>query len=148
MLKPAKFLVHAAVNGKQVSFFTPPHDEPDFPWVDVEELTAAFLDEEAAARMAQHAQAFDRENRAVATARNGNRIATIICHAMAQGLCGAIDQWNGHSDDDDDEGPAHRAYCLAAGLTASKHWPLDFKGMFAAFSNVGGPFMRGMRAAE
>lgn len=40
-LKPAKILATTEINGKPVSFFTPPHAEPDFPWVDVQELAAA-----------------------------------------------------------------------------------------------------------
>lgn len=144
MPKPSKLLTRAMIDGKPVSFFSPPHDEPDFPWVDAEELASAFLDAEAAARLTQHAQAFDGENRTVATAVNGDRIATIICHAMAQGLCGAIDHWNGHAPSEDG-GPAAKAYGIAAAVTAADHWPLSFPDIIAAFHNNGGPFMRSMR---
>lgn len=141
-LRPAKVLTVADINGKPVTFFSPPHTAPDFPWVDVEQLAAAFLDDEAARRMVTHAQNFDRRHRSVVTAVNGDRIATIFCHAMAQGLCGAIDQWNGFAGgDDDDDGPAFKEYCLAAGITAAKHWPLDFPDMIHAFRNPGGPFL-------
>lgn len=145
MLKPAKFLATSQINGRPVSFFTPPHDEPDFLWVDVQELTKAFMDDEAAARMVQHAQAFDPDNRAVATAVNGDRIATIVCHAMAQGLCGAIDLWNGAVLDEDEHGPAHSEYSFALATTANQYAPLDFHEIIAAYKNVGGPFMRSMR---
>lgn len=138
-----RFLARADVNGKSVSFFSPPHAEPDFPWVDVEELAAAFLETEAAKRMVQHAHDFDRDNRPVTTARNGDKIATIIPHAFAQGLCGAIDHWNGFAEKDEyDTGPAHNAYCQTAGHVALDHWPLDFDQLIHAFHNHGGPFLK------
>lgn len=133
------------VNGKQVSVFKPPHDEPDFPWVDVEELAAAFLPPDAAARMVGHSQRFGDDARVVSTARNGDRIATIFCHAMAQGLCGAIDQWSGlQPEDEDDTGPAHNEYCARLGIFAADHWPLSFDQIIHAFHNPGGKFMKGM----
>lgn len=133
------------LNGKQVSVYKPPHDEPDFPWVDVEELASAFLEDDAAKRMVAHSQRFGDEVRAVATVKNGDRIATIFCHAMAQGLCGAIDQWNGFKpEDDDDTGPAHNSYCFALGRFTADHWPMSFDQMFHAVRNPGGKFMKGM----
>lgn len=83
-----RFLTRADINGQPVSFFSPPHTAPDFPWVDVEELAAAFLDVDAAKRMVQHAHNLDRDSRPVTTARNGDKIATIFPHALAQGLIG------------------------------------------------------------
>lgn len=143
-MNTSKFLARTEINGSAVSFFSPPHAEPDFPWVDVEELAAAFLDAAPAKRMVEHAHNFDREHRPVTTARNGDRIATIIPHAFAQGLCGAIDQWSGFvASDDDDGGPAFSAYCLAAGKVAVEHWPLDFEQIIHAFRNQGGHFLRG-----
>ncbi len=139
----SRFLTQADINGRQVSFFSPPHTEPDFPWVDVEELAAAFLEPDAAKRMVQHTHNFDRNNRPVTTARHGDKIATIIPHAFAQGLCGAIDQWDGFVKKDEDEtGPAHDAYCRAAGHVAADHWPLDLDQLIHAFHNPGGPFLR------
>jgi len=140
-----RLLTSADVNGRDVSFFSPPHPQPDFPWVDVEDLAAAFLDAEAAKRMVQHAHAFDRDKRPVTTARNGDKIVTIIPHALAQGLCGAIDQWQGFvGKDEDDTGPAYDAYCRAAGVVAADHWPLDFDQMIYAFRHPGGPFLEGV----
>lgn len=143
-MSAARLLIKASVNGREVSFFTPPHDEPDFLWVDIEELAGAFLDPEGAKRMVQHTQNFDRDRRPMTTAQNGNRIATIVPHAFAQGLCGAIDQWNGfvRDDEEDDAGPAHQEYCLVAGTVAAEHWPLSFEEIFHAFKNPGGPFLR------
>lgn len=141
-----RFLTRADINGQSVSFFSPPHTAPDFPWVDVEELSAAFLDAEAAKRMVQHAHNFDRDSRPVTTARNGDKIATIVPHALAQGLCGAIDQWNGFiGEDEDDTGPAYDAYCRAAGHAMADHWPLELDQLIHALHNPGGPFMKGDR---
>lgn len=141
-----RLLARAQINGKSVAFFAPPHTEPDFPWVDIEELAKAFLDKGAAKRMVQHAHNFDRDHRPVATAKNGNKIATIIPHAFAQGLCGAIDQWTGFVSNDEDTGPAHAAYCTAAGIVAADHWPLSIDQMIHAFHNPGGPFLKGGRS--
>lgn len=138
-----KLLARADINGQSVSFFSPPHAEPDFPWVDIEELAGAFLDAEGAKRMVQHVHNFDRDHRPVATAQNGDRIATIAPHAIAQGLCQAIDQWSGFvANDDEDNGPAFWAYCAKAGVIAADHWPMDFADLIHAFKNPGGPFMR------
>lgn len=137
----------ATIRGKEVSFFEPPHkDGPDFPWVDVKELAGAFLPPEAAVRMVEHAQRFGGDGeRVVTVARNGDDIATIACHAMAQGLCGAIDLWGGFkAKDADDNGPAHWEYCIAAGRFAADNWPLSFEGLMHAFHNPGGHFMRGI----
>ncbi|MGN6548480.1 MAG: hypothetical protein ACTHJ3_01090, partial [Pararhizobium sp.] len=103
------------VNGKSVSVFKPPHSEPDFPWVDVEELARAYLPRGEARRIVKMTHSFGGDIRAHATVRNGGRIATIICHAMANGLVGTIDHANGHRGDAD-EGPAHREYSLALGV--------------------------------
>lgn len=137
----------AEINGKAVSFFAPPHkDGPDFPWVDVLELATAFLPPDAAARMVDHAQKFGGNGpRVVATEKDGDRIATIMCHAMAQGLCGAIDQLKGFKPtDDEDTGPTHWAYSIAAGRFASEHWPLSLEGIIHAFKHNGGHYMRGL----
>jgi len=132
------------VNGKSISMFTPPHPQPDFLWVDAEELAAAFLNAEDAKRMTQHAQRYGDDVRAVVTVPNGDRIATVMCHAMAQGLCGAIDHWKGFKPKDDhDTGPAHNAYCLAAGRFMADNWPLSFEGMIHALRHPGGDFMKG-----
>lgn len=140
---PSVLLTRTDVNNRPVSFFSPPHAEPDFPWVDVEELAAAFLDADAAKRMVQHTHNFDRESRPMTTTWNGDRIVTI---ALAQGLCGAIDQWHGFAPKgEEDTGPAHDAYCLAAGHVAAEHWPLELDQLLHAFHNPGGPFLKGMR---
>ncbi|MCR6671460.1 hypothetical protein [Devosia ginsengisoli] len=138
----------ATINGKSVSFFEPPHkDGPDFPWVDVKELAGAFLPPDAAIRMVEHAQRFGGDGeRVVTVTRNGDDIATIICHALAQGLCGFIDQQNGFAPADaDDAGPVHWQYCIAAGRFAADHWPLSFEGIIHAFHHGGGHFMQALR---
>ncbi len=142
----AKLLGTATINGKTVSFFSPPHGEADFLWVDVEELALSFLPPADARRMVSHAQNFDRANRAAETAVNGDKIVTIISHPMAQGLCSLIDQMSGHPLPKDDEwggGPANLAYVVALADTQSKFRPLGISGLIAAFKNQGGPSMRG-----
>lgn len=148
MASPAKFVGTATINGKEVSFFTPPHSEPDFLWVDVEQLAKAFLPRSAARKMLKHANDFDRNNRPLATAACGDRIATIMCHAMAQGMLGAIDQaLHGYTKQDDEwgGGPSETAYCVAAGQMMYEHHRLPVELLGKAFHNQGGPFMRNVR---
>jgi len=131
----------ATIRGKQVSFFTPPHDEPDFLWVDMEELAKAFVPRRDVKRMVEHARGFSSDARAYSTARNGDRIAIIVCHAMAQGFCGFIDQMNGHGRKM--QGPAYNDYCFASAHMEIEHAPKrTFDDIMAAFHNNGGPFMR------
>lgn len=146
MERPAKLLTTAKINGKDVSFFSPPHDEPDFIWVDLEELVLAFLPAADAKRLVKHAQNFFPGHRSVATARNGDRIATIACHAMAQGVCSFIDVLNGHEKATDDgmNGPAFREYCIASADVENSHGSLSIQDIGKAFRNNGGPFMRGI----
>lgn len=144
----ARFLATAVINGKDVSFFSPPHDEPDFLWVDVDQLAKAFLPRAAARKMLKLVHNFDRDNRPVTTARCGDRIATIMCHAMAQAMCGAIDQTVHAYVKQDDEwggGPSETAYSIAAGRMMAEHSPLSITDLGAAFHNQGGPFMRSLR---
>jgi hypothetical protein len=145
--RPAKFLAKASINGKGVSFFTPPHDEPDFVWVDIEELALAFMPEADAKRMVAAAQTFVPGHRAVATVANGPRIATIASHVMAQGFCGMIDHLNGHTNVREEglNGPAFTDYCLASADVEADHGTLSFEDIGKAFRNSGGPFMRGFR---
>jgi hypothetical protein len=129
------------LNGKPVSVFKPPHKEPDFPWVDVAELACAYLGDEAAQSVVRMTREFGVEKRAYAVAKNGDGIATIVCHAMAQGLCQMIDHQNGWRGEAE-EGAAHREYGFALGRFAADHWPLSFDDIFHAFKNPGGDFLR------
>jgi len=131
-------LAEAQIDGKTVAFFAPPHAEPDFPWVDVHQLCRAFLDRGAAAVMLKSTQRFD-DGKAVKTISVEGRLTTIMCHAMAQGLCGAIDDAKGFGED----GPAFTAYSMAAAGVAVKYWPMPINEMISAFHNQGGPFLRG-----
>lgn len=136
------------VNGSTVTVFEPPHHEPDFPWVDVEELAGAFLPRAEARRITKltHGFSVHEGSRTHTVVRNGDRVATIICHAMAQGLCGMIDHKLGHEADDFGGGPAFETYCLAFGRFAADHWHLSFEEMSHAYHNPGGKFMRGTGA--
>lgn len=141
----AHFLATAEINGKSVSFFTPPHDEPDFLWVNVEELAKAFLPRAEARKMLRLSQKFETENR---LARHDGKVVTIACHAMAQGMCGAIDQiLHGYVKKDDEwgGGPSETAYSIAAGRMMAEHRPIPIRDLGTAFHNQGGPFMRDLR---
>jgi hypothetical protein len=147
----SKYVNSAEINGRMVSFFTPPHDEPDFFWVDVEELARAFLPRAAARKMVKHSQDFDRTNRAAETAAHNGKIVTIISHPLAGGLCGAIDQLNGYQDSEEDEwggGPAFLAYTKAAATIMQGHSSGGIPGLIAAFKNQGGPNLRGFKDGE
>lgn len=143
----AKFLATANINGSPVSFFTPPHDEPDFIWVDIYELACAFLPEDAASRMVNHAQNFDRENRAAETAAHDGKIRTIVSYPMARGMCGCIDQMNGNGKDDEDwgGGPCENDYIFASCDVQNDHHPLSFEETLSAFHNQGGPGLSSVR---
>jgi hypothetical protein len=127
------------IKGKQVAFFKPPHTEPDFPWVDVLQLASAFLPTDAAEHMLRSTQRYE-DGKTVKTIIDGGRLTTIMCHAMAQGLVGAIDELHGHKEED---GPAFRLYCRQASKVAVEHWPMGVHSMIEAFHSPGGPFLRG-----
>lgn len=132
------------VNGHQVSVFKPPHNEPDFPWVDVAQLARAYLGDEGAPRVLAMTKRFGVDQRAYAVAQNEDGIATIVCHALAQGLVGMIDHKNGWRGEGD-EGPTHREYCMAFGVFAAKNWDMSFDDIFRAFRNPGGDYLRGKK---
>lgn len=145
-LKPASLITKVAINGKDVSFFTPPHSEPDFPWVDVAELASAVCHGDEAALLANAAYLYrPGGHRTSATAVDGSRICAIICHAQAQGLMGAIDQLHGFEKDD--VRPAFDAYCFAAWEIVRTHCQYGLTDLLKAYSNVGGPFLRSAEAA-
>lgn len=131
------------VLGKQVSIFKPPHDEPDFPWVDLAELASAFYPESEIDHIVEMTKMFGEGQRAYATARNGDKIAMIVCHAMAQGLCGLVDFTNGQGKED--PGPAHQVYSLAFAKFAADNYPMSFEEIFHAFRNSGGKFLAEVR---
>lgn len=140
-MKRAEKLGEATINGKQVSFFSPPHDEPDFLWVDIGELTRAFLPRDASRKMVAMTQRFDKGGRVATTARNGAKVATIVSHAIAQAMTGAIDQLCGHAEDG---GPCQSEYCRQAAYFTKDNSPMSLEQLVAAHKNVGGPFLRGI----
>lgn len=137
----ARKLGEATINGKAVSFFSPPHDEPDFPWVDVYELARAFVPKPKAKELVERSKRFSKGPSAVSTARNGAKVSIIMCHAMAHGLMMTIDFGNGWRKDDEN-GPAFREYSTAAARMAADKMDLSFEEMAHAFQNPGGPFLR------
>jgi hypothetical protein len=147
----AKFVGSRVINGATVSFFTPPHDEPDLLWVDFVQLARAFLPEEDAVRFLRHSRNFGLDGATpAATARRGDEIVTIVSHPVAQGFCGYVDLRNGVkvSDDDWGGGPAGVAYAVAMGTAQNEFAPMSFEQMGAAFHNAGGPSLGRLRGVE
>lgn len=142
-MKRAEKLGEATINSKQVSFFTPPHDEPDFPWVDAYELARAFFPKAKAKEITERTKRFSKRASAVRTAKNGAKVSIIMCHAMAHGLMMVVDFENGfRGKDEDDTGPAFQEYSIAAGRIAADKLDMSFEDMLHAFKNPGGPIMR------
>lgn len=127
------------INGKKVSFFTPPHDEPDLPWVSHSELLKAFLSEVDAAKAAAETRRYKDEGLVAFAAKSDRKVVNIIPHLIAQGLCEALDRWNGHVGGD---GPAFPVYCNAAADFARAEYPMSLDYMNAAVKNNGGPILR------
>lgn len=144
----AHFAFKAHIYGGDVSFFTPPHQEPDYLWVDIYELADAVASrtqrQEVASRVLQFIQAF----RVVVTVAHEGRIATIAPVPFAHGLCIFMDVLNGHSElnrDDALRGPAATSFAYALAEAHAKGSPLDGDALTAAHLNQGGPYMRGER---
>jgi hypothetical protein len=143
MIRPAKLLCSKEVNGKKVSFFSPPHDGPDYVWVDLEELALAFMPADKSTRLVLISQASVCGNgRSVTTAINGDRIVTVGCHSQAQGLAAAIDHVNGYRGKGM-TGPAFTDYCFASAEVEADHGEHTFESAVEASRNIGGPFLRG-----
>lgn len=144
----AALIEHAEINGRKVGFFTPPHDEPDMPWVDALAVIRAYLPKRTAIGFFKAIHVF--RNPGFARARDGDRIVNIISHPVAQGLTQALDEIMG---DPSGDGPAFNAYCRAAvrpGLALLKRYPSDqfLDRMVAAYHNAGGPILRKAEAAD
>lgn len=145
----SKFLASSIIEGKSVAFFSAPHDEPDFIWVDAYGLARAFGPRGLARSLVKMSQNFDRENRASETAAHNGKIRTIISHPMARGLCSVFDSRNGYVSDDDDEwggGPCETAYIKAMSEIQKEFAPLTLDQMVSSFHNQGGPGMSGVRS--
>lgn len=132
------------IEGHRVAFFSPPHSEPDMPWVDAVGLARAFLPKRTAADLLRPVQ----NSGWAKTVRAGSDIVTIICHPQAQWICHGIDAVLSGQDyvpEEPDDGPAFLAYCRTAGEIARLHFPMTIEQAIAAFKNAGGPFLRDMK---
>jgi len=146
--KKARYVGSGDISGKSVSFFSPPHDEPDFLWVDLELLAKVFVSDETAIQLVKTSHQLGRLNRPTTTARHNGRIVTIVSHPFALGVCTLIDHQQGYvsaSDIDWNNGPAALAYIKALAQAQRTFAPLSLEQMFAASRNEGGPFMRGFK---
>lgn len=144
-MKRAVKLGETTINGRQVSFFSPPHDEPDMPWVDHYQLLRAFVPKRDAKALVEKTRRFKDGAHVSVTARNGSRLISIIPHAIAQGILSALDDMNGDKTKEGEwpeGGPCYSAYCLAAGVFGADNWPLSLEDMVHAFKNPGGPILR------
>ncbi|KQV39173.1 MULTISPECIES: hypothetical protein [unclassified Rhizobium] len=142
----ARFVGVVEIKGKPVSFFSPPHEEADFLWVDLEQLAQVFVPEDAAKRLVKHSHNFGVASRPTEAAVRDGKIVTIVPHPMAQGFCAFIDQQEGHIELQEDEwslGPANLEYVKAFADAHSKFMPLSFEALAAAYRNQGGPHIRG-----
>lgn len=146
MKTKARFLGTKPINGMEVSFFSPPHDEPDFLWVDLLQLAAVYMPQEAAERMVRHSHKFDMVSRPVEAAAHDGRIVNIVSRPMATGFCSFVDYSQGHilqNEDDWNLGPAALAFAVASADAQMEFAPLGFEGIARAFTNQGGPGLRG-----
>jgi hypothetical protein len=139
-LNPAQFLASADINGKPVSFFTPPHSEPDLPWVDLRELALAVLPEKEAEVLTAAFPRLYRENgqSPYATAVIANRSCAIISHLQAQAFAGMADTLKGISVEED--GPEFEAYWDAFAEIFNGHVRMSWSEYAWAVGNIGGPF--------
>lgn len=144
----ALFLCRQPVFGVEVSFFLPPHGEPDFLWADMDQLVRAVSADGPSSDMLYHLQAVNDPQRKTTTIAHENRIVTIAPTPVTQGFCVFVDVVNGHVDLSGDSwlsGPASMAFAKALADAHSAYCPLSLEALTAATFNQGGPFCRGVR---
>lgn len=132
-----KFLASVEINGRIVDFFEPPHEEPDFPWVDAFQLARAFLPKAVAYQQLGLAQQYGQGTKAIS---HDGKIVTIMCHAIAQRMCSFLDCKRGC--DIEEDGPVFNAYSKAMGSIVSEHVDMSVEDISYAFRNSGGKYMR------
>ncbi|CAN7653255.1 hypothetical protein [Rhizobium sp. LjRoot254] len=136
-----RMLATAELNGARVSFFEPPHSEPDFPWVDLRELTAAVCPPSLRAQMVRNAAKICRGvQQPVLTVTNGFDEIEIVSHLTAQAVCATIDELE--TGCPDPHGLAEEAFLAVAFDTYSKCYPMTVEEVVAAMGNLGGSFGR------
>lgn len=148
MTHKARFLCNQSIFGRTVSFFLPPHGEPDFLWADMEELVRAVSPDSPPGEMLYRLQAINEPMRKTTTAAHDGRIVTIAPTPVAQGFCIFVDVMNGHADLDRSthlSGPANTAFTYALATAHGRYCPLSREALAAAVVNQGGPYCRGAK---
>lgn len=148
MTRKAEFLCKQSIFGRHVSFFLPPHGEPDFLWADMEQLVRAVSPNSPPGEMLYRLQAINSQIRKTATVAHDGRIVTIAPTPVAQGFCAFVDLNNRHVDLNGDawlSGPAVVAFSYALAAAHAQHCPLSREQLVEAVLNQGGPFFRGVK---
>ncbi|MDC9808403.1 hypothetical protein [Rhizobium binxianense] len=138
MMKP-RFLGTVEINGQAVGVFTPPQ-EPDFIWVNIDELAAAISSDSATSKMLSKFARNVPFLKPLTMAVHGSRLVAIGPNQLAQGLCACIDQRNGYKVANPDEwnaGPLTLKFLVAAADAQEAYAPLSFAGMLTAFKLQG-----------
>jgi len=141
MTRKAKFLCKQSIFGRHVSFFLPPHGEPDFLWADMDELVHAVSPDSPAGEMLYRLQAVNGDSQKTATVSHDGRIATIAPTPVTQGYCIFVDVMNGHADLNSPnhlQGPANTAFTYALAMAHNQYCPLSGEALAAAVFNQGG----------
>ncbi|MBB2678674.1 UNVERIFIED_ORG: hypothetical protein M2312_002178 [Rhizobium esperanzae] len=141
MKSKSHFVGPMDINGHAVSFFTKPHSEPDFLWIDIEQLTRAVTaDREAAQRLFEFARGIPFLKRPMAMAAHNGRLVAIGSGQLAQSLCACIDASNGYKAADAEgwnAGPLTLKCIVAIADAQEAYAPLSFVGIAQAFKQQG-----------
>ncbi|ARQ08600.1 hypothetical protein NXC12_CH00509 [Rhizobium etli] len=137
MKSKSHFVGAMDINGHPVSFFTTPHSEPDFLWLDIEELTQAVtVDQRAAQRLFEFARGIPFLKRPMAMTAHNGRLVAIGSGKLAQSLCACIDANNGYKGADPESwnaGPLTLKCIVAIADAQEAFAPLSFAGIAQAF---------------
>lgn len=128
-------LTTVLVNGRGVAFYPPPAHAKDLLWVDGMQLLCAFMPQVMAETFFRGVRQLEKGNGYQAV-RNGDAIATIISHTVAEGMLASYDVYCGHSFND---GPAAEEYCRACAVVLQEHWGMSAVAMLAMFANDATP---------
>lgn len=128
-MKMPKKIIEAAINGHPVSFYEPPHHEPDLPWVEGKRLLYSFA-VKGCVRVS-HSSLYGLTSR-------GGAAGDLICHCSAAGMCDVLDRRSGSATIG---GRAFSAYTEAL-LEAVAAYGLTGEDFLKALDNAGGPIWR------
>lgn len=142
------------VAGKPVTFVTPPHDEPDLPWIDRIEFLKAFSPNREIFKVFKAIMREYGDGRHIQTVRLDGKIMQVIPHSIAQGFVKSMDDFLGMPPQHEyGFGSTEAAYVKCGVQVMPKYcemlgyspkWDADrwIKYVKAALDNCGGPFLR------